>query len=146
MSGADNPEGTNFWCQQKPLVTSVICYEFQETEAWVYTQFFMILYMYMYVAPRQEQTPLGDEILMSTETNILSLWSFVTSFKKKSRRSLILYTIFHDVYMYIAPGQGQTTPWGQNFGFNRKALSLCQFVASFQKISLNFYKCIFMFL
>ena len=25
--------------------------------------------------------------------------------------------------MYIAPGQGQTNPWGQNFDVNRKALS-----------------------
>ena len=26
--------------------------------------------------------------------------------------------------MYIAPRQGQTTPWGQNFDVNRKPLSL----------------------
>ena len=26
--------------------------------------------------------------------------------------------------MYIAPGQGQTAPWGQKFDVNRKALSL----------------------
>ena len=26
--------------------------------------------------------------------------------------------------MYIDPGQGQTTPWGQNFDVNKKALSL----------------------
>ena len=28
------------------------------------------------------------------------------------------------LYMYIAPRQGQTTPWGQNFDVNRKPLSL----------------------
>ena len=39
--------------------------------------------------------------------------------------------------MYIAPGQGQTNPWGQNFDVNRKALSLCPFVARFKKISLK---------
>ena len=39
------------------------------------------------------------------------------------------------LYMYIASGQGQTTTWGQNSEVNRKALSLCQFVASFQNIS-----------
>ena len=42
--------------------------------------------------------------------------------------------LFH---MYIAPGQGQTTICGQNSGVNRKALSLCPFVASFKKISLK---------
>ena len=41
------------------------------------------------------------------------------------------------LYMYIAPEQGQTTPWGQNFDVNRKPLSLCPFVASLKKISLK---------
>ena len=39
--------------------------------------------------------------------------------------------------MYIAPGQGQTTPRGQNLDVNRKALSLYPFVASFKEISLK---------
>ena len=41
------------------------------------------------------------------------------------------------LYMYIAPGQGQTTPWGQNFDVNRNSLSLCPFVASLKKIALK---------
>ena len=53
------------------------------------------------------------------------------------------------LYMYIAPGQGQTTFWGQNFDVNRNSLSLCPFVASLKKISLKsdfftiFYVCFF---
>ena len=39
------------------------------------------------------------------------------------------------LYMYKAPGQGLTTPWGQNFAVNRNILSLRSFVASFKKIS-----------
>ena len=39
--------------------------------------------------------------------------------------------------MYIAPGQGQTAPRGQNLDVNRKALSLYPFVASFKEISLK---------
>ena len=39
--------------------------------------------------------------------------------------------------MYIAPGQGQTAPRGQNFDVNRKALSLYPFAASFKEISLK---------
>ena len=42
------------------------------------------------------------------------------------------------LYMYIAPGQGLTTPWGQNFDVNKNVLSLRSFVASFKKISLKF--------
>ena len=39
--------------------------------------------------------------------------------------------------MYIAPGQGQTAPRGQNLDVNRKALSLYPFVASFKEIFLK---------
>ena len=39
--------------------------------------------------------------------------------------------------MHIAPGQGQTTLCGQNSDVNRKALSLCPFVASFETIPLK---------
>ena len=35
--------------------------------------------------------------------------------------------------MYIAPGQGQTNHWGQNFDVNNKALPICPFVASLKK-------------
>ena len=41
------------------------------------------------------------------------------------------------LYMYIAPGQGQTTLWGQKFDVNRNSLSLCPFVDSLKKISLK---------
>ena len=41
------------------------------------------------------------------------------------------------LYMYIALGQGQKTPWGQTFDVNRKPLSLRPFVANFKQISLN---------
>ena len=52
------------------------------------------------------------------------------------------------LYMYIAPGQGQTSPWGQNFDVNRNSLSLCPFVASLKTISLKsdflpFFTCYF---
>ena len=39
--------------------------------------------------------------------------------------------------MYIAPGQGQKAPRGQNFDIYRKVLSLYPFVASFKEISLK---------
>ena len=35
------------------------------------------------------------------------------------------------IYMYIAPGQGQTTPWAQNIFLNINLLSICSFLASF---------------
>ena len=52
--------------------------------------------------------------------------------------------------MYIALGQGQTTPWGQNFDVNSNSLSLFTFVARLKKISLKsdflpFFMCFFFF-
>ena len=51
---------------------------------------------------------------------------------KFKKRNLILYT-FLMLYMYISPGQEQTTPWGQTFDVNRKPLPLCPFVAGLKK-------------
>ena len=39
--------------------------------------------------------------------------------------------------MYLAPGQGLTTPWRRNFDVNRNISSLRSFVAIFKKISLK---------
>ena len=41
------------------------------------------------------------------------------------------------LYMYIASGKGQKTPWQQTFDVNRKPLTLRPFVESFKQISLN---------
>ena len=43
--------------------------------------------------------------------------------------------------MYIAPGQGHTTPWGQTFDNNRK---LSQFIASLA-LKSDFIDILFMF-
>ena len=56
--------------------------------------------------------------------------------------------------MYIAPGQGLTTPWERNFDDNRNILSLRSFVVSFKKkISLKsdfirffFFKILYMYI
>ena len=197
-AGADSPQGTKFWCQQKCLVTSFICCKFQKNvtlvicckfqknlfEVWFYTIFFMNLYMY--IAQGQGQTaPRG--LNFDVNRNVLSLYSFVASFKKMSLKSDFIqffhdfihvyspgagadspqgtkfwcqqkglitlpicckfqrnlfevwfYTIFFMIlYMYIAPGQGQTAPRGQSFDVNRNVLSLHSFVASFKKMSLK---------
>ena len=92
----------------------------------------------MYIAPGQGQkTHWGQTFDVNRKP--LSLRPFVASFKQISLK-LILYTFFYFLmffHMYIAPGQGQTTLCGQNPDVNRKALSLCPFVASFKKISLK---------
>ena len=62
--------------------------------------------------------------LLQVSKNLVKVW-FYTQF-------------FMIVYIYIAPGQRLTAPWGQNFDVNRNILSLRSFVTSFKKISLKY--------
>ena len=106
--------------------------------------------LYMYIAPGQGQkTPWGQTF--DTNRKPLSLPPFVASFKQISVNSDFIHIFLMFFYMYIASGHRQTTLCGQNPDVNRKALSLCPFVASFKKISLKsdfihnvscFYTCI----
>ena len=52
-AGANSPQGTQFWCQQKSLIALPICCKFQRNlfEVWFYTISFMI--WYMFIAPGQ---------------------------------------------------------------------------------------------
>ena len=104
---------------------------------WFYTIFFMILYMYIHVAPGQGglTTPRGRNFYVNR--NILSLWSFVASFKKNLFEVWFYAIFFMILYMYIAPGQGQTAPKGQSFNVNRNVLSFHSFDASFKKMPLK---------
>ena len=70
---------------------------------------------------------------MSTESS----YHFDHLLQKLSLNSDFIH-IFHVFpHVYTAPGQGRTTLCGQNSDVNRKASSLCPFVASFKNISLK---------
>ena len=89
-SWEDNPQGTKFWCQQKPLVISVICYKFKTNlcKVWFYTQFFMILYMYITPGQTGADNPLGTKfwcqqehlvtsvICYKFQTNLFEVWFY----------------------------------------------------------------------
>ena len=107
-AGADSPQGTKFWCQQKCLITSFICSKFQKNifEVWFYT-FFSWFNTYIYPLGRGRQPP-GDKILMSTErpyhfTHLLQV-------SKKSLWNLILYNFFHDLIHVYSPEAGSIQP------------------------------------
>ena len=98
--------------------------------------FFMILYMYIHVALGQGLTTLrGRNIYV--KRNILTLWSFVASFKKYFFEVRFYAIFFMILYMYIAPGQEHTAPRGQSFNVNRNVLSFHSFDASFKKMPLK---------
>ena len=91
----------------------------------------------MYSPGPGQITPRGQNL--NVNRNILSLRSFVTSLKKIPLKSSDFIYILMILYMYIAPRQGQTNPWGQNFYVNRNILSLTTLPIChmFQKISLK---------
>ena len=76
----------------------------------------------MYIAPGLGLTSSWGRNF-DVNRNILSLRSFVASFKTISLKSDFIH-FFMILYMYIAPGQGQTVPRGQSFDVNRNVLSL----------------------
>ena len=92
----------------------------------------------MYIDAGQGQTIPGDKMFMSTETSCHFGHCYMYKFQKYLFE-VWFYTIFFKIlYMYIAPGQGLTTPWGRHFDVNRNILSLRSFVASFKKKNHNF--------
>ena len=101
-----------------------------------FIHFFMILYMY--IAPGQGLTTSWERNL-DVNRNILSLQLFAASFKNISLKSDFKHFFFMILYMYVAPGQGQTAPRGQSFDVNRNILSFHSFVASFKNTSLILY-------
>ena len=65
--------------------------------------------MYIHATPGQAlTTPRGRNVYVNK--NILSLWSFVASCKKNLFEVWFYAIFFMILYMYIAPGQGQTAP------------------------------------
>ena len=90
--------------------------------------------LYMYIAPGLGQTtPWGQ--IFDVNRKPLSLCPFVAGLKKIALNSNLIYIFFMFHHYVYSPGQGQTIHWGQNFDDNRKAFSLCPYVASFKMIS-----------
>ena len=137
--GQDNPRGQNFDVNRNLLSLQSFATSFKKISlksVWFYTIFFMILYMYIHVAPGLGlTTPRGRNFHVNR--NILSLWSFIASFKKNLFEVWFYAIFFMILYMYIAPGQGQTAPRGQSLNVNRNVLSFHSFDASFKNMPLK---------
>ena len=89
----------------------------------------------MYVAAGQGGQPLGTKFWCQRKPLVTLVICY--KFKKISLKSDFIHFFLMTLYMYIAPGQALTTPWGWNFDVNRNILPLWLFVASFKKISLK---------
>ena len=74
--------------------------------------------LYMYIAPGQGKgkghtAPRGQSFDVSR--NVLSLHSFVASFKKMSLKSDVIHFFFHDLIHVYSPGAGVDSPYGTHF-------------------------------
>ena len=114
-SGADNPRGQNFDVNRNLLSLQLLATSFKKIslKSDFIQFFFMILYMYIHVAPGQGlTTPRGRNFYVNR--NILTLLSFVASFKKISLKSDFMQ-FFHDFIHVYSPGAGADSPQGTKF-------------------------------
>ena len=123
---AENHLGTNFWCQQKALITSTVCCKFQRN---------LFEFTFFNVFPHVYSPGAGADSLLRTkfwcqQKGVVTL-PICCKFQNNSFE--VWFYIYNCLflYLYIALGQGQTTPRGQNFYFNINLLSLCSFAVSF---------------
>ena len=100
------------------------------------SKFIQFYWFLLYITPGQGQKPLGDKFLMSTESPYH--FDHLLQVSNRSLWILIFFTFFNIFSLYIAPGQRQTTRWGQNPDVNRKALPLC---CKFQKNIFEVWFC-----
>ena len=103
-------------------------------EIWFYAFFFFMI-LYMHIAPGQGQTAPRKQSL-DFDRNVLSLHSFVASFKK-CLWSLILYNFFHYLIHVYSPGTGTDSPQGTKFWCKQKGLITLPICCKFQR---NFFK------
>ena len=90
------------------------------------------MFHHIYIAPDRGRQSIGDKILKTIERPFL--FALMLQVLKWSLRNLILYTFLMILYMYIAPGQGQKTPWGQ-----QKALITSTICCRFQTNLFEFW-------
>ena len=102
------PQGTKFWCQQKPLVTSVICYKIKKS-LWN-----LILYNFLHDFIHVYSPGAGADNLLTMKSWCQQehlVTSVICCKFKNNLFEVWFYTCFFMIlYMYITPGQGQTDP------------------------------------
>ena len=91
----------------------------------------LFIILYMYIALGQGQTAPRAQSF-DVNRNILSLHSFVASFKKMSLKSDFIH-FFHDLIYVYSPGSGADSPHGTKFWCQQKCLVTSFICCKFQK-------------
>ena len=133
--GPTNPWGQNFDVNRKALSFWHLLQVLKKSLWSLILDIFFNVFMHVY-SPRQgADNPLVTQFWCQLKAQITLI---ICCKFQNDLFEFWFYTHFLIIlYMYIAPGQGQTKPWGQNLDDNRKLLPLQPFVASFKKKSLN---------
>ena len=134
--GADNPLGTKFWCQQEPLVTSVICCKFQKIS--LKSDFIQKMFISRGRAPRGQS--------FDVNRYILSLHLFLASLKDTPLKSDFILFFFFSWFNTCSPGAGAEGPQGTTFWCQQKGLITFPFCCKFQSnlFEVWFYTIVFM--
>ena len=133
---AGNPRGQNFDVNRNLLSLRSLATSFQKISLNSdLTQFFHY-FIHVHSPGARADNPLGAKFWCQQEHLVTSV--ICCKFQKINLFEVWFCAfLFMILYMYIAPGHGQTAPRGQSFDVNRKVLSLHSFVASFTKNSLK---------
>ena len=100
---AENPLGTNFWCQQKARITLTVNFCFP---------------------PGQRQTTLCGQN-PDVNRKALSFCPFVASFKKISLKSDFIHNFSCFYTCIYSPGAGAGNPLGSEFLYKHMSLIIC---------------------
>ena len=130
-SGADNPQRTKFWCQQKPLATLVICYKFKKNlfEICFYA-FFFHDFIHVYSPGAGADNPFGTKFWCQQEHLVTSV--ICCKLKKISLKSDFIH-FFHDLIHVYSPGEGAGSPQGTKFWCQQKGLITLPICCKFQR-------------
>ena len=125
------PWGQTFDVNRKPLSLCPFVARLKK-EIWFYTHF---KWFYICIQPRGQGQTTPWEQTFGVNRKPLSPCPSVAGLKKNCFEVPFYIHLFHVSPYVYSSRQGQTIHWGQNFDDNRKAFSLCPYVASFKMIS-----------
>ena len=104
-----------FWPHFKAFIILIILYQFQKDPFCLIILYDILFYfIYIYKAPGQEETPLGDNFLMQAERSYYFDHGCMLQKKKKTALPSDFMHIFHDFIHVHSPWAGADNPLGPN--------------------------------
>ena len=127
---ADNPSGTNFWCQQKALITLPICCRFKKKKIALKSNLYTFFFCFtICIEPRAgADNPLGTKFWWQQK----GLFSLPKCCKFQNDQKSDFIHIFNDFIHVYSPRARAENPLGTNFWCQQKALITSTICCKFQ--------------